>query len=509
FDLGGHSLLATRVVARVRAGMGRELPLRTLFEGATLAEVARGLTRSGQEEEEPIARVERDGSLPLSFAQERLWFVEQMGLGGSAYNIPLVVRLRGRLDAGALQRALTGLARRHEALRTTFASDGDGPVQVIHPAASVPLPLERVEGDVRERLHAEAARPFDLERGPVFRALLLRLSDEEHVFLLCMHHIAGDGWSIGVLLRELGTLYAAEESGLAAPLAEPPIQYADYAAWQREHLAGDRLERGLAYWTKRLAGAPALLELPADRPRSAASGQRGANERAEVPGGCAAALRALARQEGCTPYTVLLAAFQLLLARYSGQDDVVVGSPEAGRGRPEVEGTVGFFVNMLPLRAGLGGDPTFRALVRRVRESTLDALAHAEIPFERVVEAVAPERRGSSAPLFQAVFIQQDPAEAARPWGGVTAEWMEIESGTSKFDLSLAVRDEGASLSTSLQYAADLFDAATARRMLAHYTRLLEEVAAQPDLPLSRLPLLDDAERRLVEEWSGAPADFP
>ncbi|HEX8211691.1 MAG TPA: condensation domain-containing protein, partial [Longimicrobium sp.] len=509
FDLGGHSLLATRVVARVRAGMGRELPLRTLFEGATLAEVARGLTRSGEEEEEPIARVERDGPLPLSFAQERLWFVEQMEPGGATYNMPLALRLRGRLDVDALGLALEEIVRRHEPLRTTFAAGADGPVQRVHPAGPVPLPVDDAS-DAAAWVREHSLEPFDLERGPVFRARLLRSGPEDHTLLLVVHHIASDGWSTGVLASDLGALYAAFCLGEPSPLAEPEVGYADFAAWQRSRLSGERLERELAFWRGQLHDAPAVLELPTDRPRpQAGTRARGAEERVTIPRALADALRALGEGENATPFMVLMAAFQLLLARYSGQEAVVVGTPVAGRTRPEVEGLAGFFVNMLPLCTRFSGDPSFRALLARVREGALQAFEHQALPFEKVVEAVAPERRSGHSPIFQAVFALQNTPRATLSLPGLEVSRVADETGVTKFDLTLFLSESGEGFSGGVQYAADLFDAATIRRMLAHYTRLLEEVAAQPDLPLSRLPLLDDAERRLVEEWSGAPADFP
>ncbi|MBW3655532.1 MAG: non-ribosomal peptide synthetase, partial [Gemmatimonadetes bacterium] len=367
---------------------------------ALLESILAGRAAGATLDDTPVLRRRRADSLPLSFAQERLWFLEQMEPGSAAYNIPAALRLTGTLDEQALRGALGEIVRRHEALRTTFTAANGAAVQVVHPPAEVPLPVRDLgelpeparEAEVLRLAGEEAARPFDLERGPLFRAGLLRLRKPEYVLLLTMHHSVGDGWSLGILYRELSTLYAAYREGRPSPLAELPIQYADFALWQREHLRGKVLETQLAYWRARLAGAPALLELPTDRPRPAVRSHQGARVRRSLPGELARALKSLAQRDGATLYMVLLATFQTLLSKYSGQEDVVVGSPVAGRARPEVEGLIGFFANTLVLRAEISGDPSFRALLGRVREATLEAYEHQEVPFERLVEELHPER---------------------------------------------------------------------------------------------------------------------
>ena len=425
FDLGGHSLLATRVVSRIREVLGVEMPLRALFEGPTVAELAgrvEELRRAGEGCRPPAARSRRprEAPLPLSFAQERLWFLHQMEPEGAGYNMPWSGRLRGGLDAGALERALGELVRRHEALRTTFRPVEQGAVQVVHPAAPAHLPVLDLTGlapqdredEARRLAREDAERPFDLERGPLLRATLLRLADEEHVLLLTMHHIVSDGWSMGVLFRELFTLYESFSRGLrarpASPLPPLAVQYADFAVWQRGWLQGEVLQRQLDWWRERLGGAPPALELPTDRPRPAVASSRGASLVFRLSADVTRGLRSLARREGATLYMVTHAALDLLLSRWSGQEDLVVGSPIAGRTQVGTEGLIGFFVNTLALRIDLSGDPSFRELLGRVRETALGAYAHQELPFERLVEEVAPERGLSHTPLFQVMFALQN-----------------------------------------------------------------------------------------------------
>ncbi|HEX8272375.1 MAG TPA: non-ribosomal peptide synthase/polyketide synthase [Longimicrobiaceae bacterium] len=521
FALGGHSLLATRVVSRVRETFGVELPLRALFEGPTVEELAarvEALRRAGLPQLPPVVPVERGGPLPLSFAQERLWFLDRLEPGSAAYNIPVAWRMAGALDAAALEAALGEIVRRHEALRTTFAERAGSPVQVVAPFAGFALPTEDLSGldpagreaEVRRRAAEDAARPFDLEAGPLFRARLLRLAADEHVLLLGMHHVVSDGWSMGVLLRELSALYTAFHEGAESPLAPLPVQYADYAAWQREQLQGEALERQMAYWRERLAGAPALLELPTDRPRPAVQSYRGAYVPVRLPAGLVERLGALGRGEGATPYMVMLGAFQLLLSRYSGSEDVVVGTPIAGRTRREVEELIGFFVNTLVLRTELGGDPSFRETLRRVRETTLGAYEHQDVPFEGLVAELQPERSLGWSPLFQVMFSFDSASGAGSVLPGLEMEDVGADAASAKFDLSLGIVHGPDGAWGSLSYATDLFDAATAARMAAHLERVLEQVAADPDARLSGLELLDDAERRRVlEEWNATAAPLP
>ncbi|HEU4754210.1 MAG TPA: condensation domain-containing protein, partial [Armatimonadota bacterium] len=419
FQLGGHSLLAIRVVSRIREVFGVELPLRALFEGPTVAALVvcvEELRRAELPVLPPVVPVERTAPLPLSFAQERLWFLDRLEPGSATYNILAAWRLGGALDERALERSLGEIVRRHEALRTTFTEVDGSPVQVIAPSGAFALPVEDLsalsgadrEAALRRRAGDEARRAFDLSAGPLFRAALLCLGEEEHVLLLSMHHIVSDGWSMGVFFRELSALYAAYREGRESPLPELAVQYADYAVWQREQLAGEVLDRQLAYWRERLADAPALLELPTDHPRPGVQTFRGAHEPIELPLELLERLRALGRSEGATLYMTLLSAFQVLLGRYAGSEDVVVGSPIAGRTRGEVEELIGFFVNTLVLRTDLGGDPSFREVLGRVREATLGAYEHQELPFEKLVAELQPERSLSHSPLFQVMFTLQN-----------------------------------------------------------------------------------------------------
>ncbi|WP_420127106.1 amino acid adenylation domain-containing protein [Longimicrobium sp.] len=464
-----------------------------------------------------VPRAHRDGA-PLSFAQERLWFMDQLEPGSATYNISVARRLEGALDPAVLERALGEIVRRHEALRTVFREVDGSPVQVIAPFGGFTLPLHDLsalpdaerEVEVARRATDEARLPFDLTTGPLFRAALLRLGGEEHVLLLSMHHIVSDGWSMGVLAREMWTLYEAYQAGGESPLPELPVQYADYAVWQREQLQGDNLERQLSYWRGQLAGAPELLELPTDRPRPPVQTFRGANERIELSAELLERLQALARSEGATLYMVALAAFQVLLSRYSGSDDVVVGSPMAGRTRKEVAGLIGFFVNTLVLRTDLGGDPSFREALGRVREATLGAFEHQELPFDKLVAELRPERSLSHSPLVQVAFSLQDGNPASGGGiAGLQGRAVEAELGTTKFDLELSFNVHPQGLRGGLAYNTDLFERATIVRMLGHLERVLQQAAANADARLSELDLLSAEERHVVVgEWNavaGAP----
>jgi non-ribosomal peptide synthetase component F len=519
FERGGHSLMAIQLLGRVRTLFEVEAPLKDFIEDATLGHLARLIERALGESHgppaPPIERVPRTGPLPASFAQQRLWFLDRLSPGSPAYNVPVAVLLEGRLDADALRRAMNEVVRRHEVLRTTFADSGGVPVQVVADSLGLELELDdltAVPEDQRlaaavEIVRREAARPFDLARGPLVRAGLIRLAEERHVVRVTMHHIVSDGWSLGVLIREVSALYDALRRGEGSPLPEPAIQYADYAAWQVRWLAGEVLARQLEYWTGRLAGLPPL-DLPTDRPRPAVPSGIGDERYSVLPKDLLDAVKALSREEGATLYMALLAAFQALLHRYSGQDDFAVGSPVAGRSRPELEGLIGFFVNTLVLRADTAGDPSFRELLRRTKRTAIDAYAHQDLPFERLVSALRPDRESGRSPLFQVMFsLLNAPLPALRS-PGIMLTPLEAPSGTAKFDLTLFAAETAAGLRYGVEYSCDLFDATTVDRLLGHYRVLLESIVDDPDRPIGALPMLTEDERQQVlGGWGAGNAD--
>jgi amino acid adenylation domain-containing protein len=457
------------------------------------------------------------GPPPLSFAQQRLWFLDQYTPGNPVYNVPLIMRLAGPLDVAALEAALGEIVRRHEVLRTTFATADEKPVQVVAPALGLTvavtdlshLPGAEREAEAQRLATAEARRPFDLASGPLVRAGLLRLGAEEHVLLLSMHHIVSDGWSLGVMMRELVTLYEAFRAGQPSRLPELPIQYADFAAWQRQWLRGDVLEEQLGYWKDKLGGDLAVLDLPSDRPRPAAQTFRGATLGWLFPSDLVESLKALSRQEGVTLFMTLVAGFQALLLRYAGQDDVTVGTSIANRNRAEIEPLIGFFVNMLVLRTDLSGDPTFRELLHRVREVTLGAYAHQDLPFEKIVDVLRPERDPSRTPLFQAVLtLLNAPAQEFRV-PGLTVSGLDVVTETSRFDLSLTMNDTGRGLSAVAEYSTDLFDEATIARLFRHFQNLLTAAVADPGRRLSGLDVMEAAEKReMLVAWNDTRRDF-
>ncbi|HEX2093844.1 MAG TPA: amino acid adenylation domain-containing protein, partial [Longimicrobiaceae bacterium] len=525
FALGGHSLLATRLVSRVRSALGVELPLRALFEAPTVAGLAARvgtLMREGTEmQAPPIVPVVRDEEIPLSFAQQRLWFIDQLQPGSPAYNLAYALRVSGALDPRVLEQALTALVRRHETLRTVFAVVDGAPVQVIRDADAAPvsvpvtdlrgLPVEFRQVEVERLAEEEALAPFDLAAGPLLRTRAVRLGDAEWGLLLTLHHIVSDGWSQDLLVDEVSELYGAFSEGREPSLPELPVQYADFAAWQRAWLSGETLERQLGYWRERLTGASPVLELPTDRPRAQVHDTHGASVPLVVAPAVARGVRALARREGATLFMTLLAAWQALLARYSGHDDVLVGSPIAGRTRLETEGLIGFFVNTLMLRAELGDDPSFRALLGRARETTLGAFQHQEIPFERLVEELAPERSLSHAPFVQVILSLSEAGRRPPRLGGAELEPLAAGAGqTARFDLSLGVAQEEEGLGGSLVYRTALFDATTAERMVGHFAALLAAVAADPERRIGEVELLSPGERaQVLEEWNATAQHYP
>ncbi|MEO6191364.1 MAG: amino acid adenylation domain-containing protein, partial [Thermoanaerobaculia bacterium] len=522
FHLGGHSLLAVQMVSRVRHLLGTEVELRDLFNSPTVESLARTVERNLLEKAGPRggpapARASRgDGELPLSFAQQRLWFLDRLQPGSSSYNMPTAYRLRGGLRPPVLAAALGEIVRRHEALRTRFLEGVSGPVQVIEPAGhfSLPqvdlggLPAPARAGEEVRLTRAEALRPFDLERGPLLRPLLVRAAADEWVLMLPMHHVVSDGWSTGVLLRELDALYRAAMSGGSSPLPELPMQYADYAIWQRDLLQGEELEEQLGYWRQRLAGHPSALELPSDRPRPAAQTFRGATEPLSLGEELSERLRALSRRSGAPLFMPLLAGFLALLYRYTGQTDLLVGTPTAGRSRMELEGLIGFFVNTLVLRADVSGDPTFLELLGQARETALGAYTHADLPFERLVEELAPERDLSRTPLFQ-VMISLSSAAEPRSLADLAVEELPLSIEAAKFDLTLFLSEGAGEIVGGIEYNVDLFDATTVRRLARHLGILLAGAVMSPESRLSDLPLLSAGERAELLEWNATDRFYP
>ncbi|MGB7948960.1 MAG: amino acid adenylation domain-containing protein [Candidatus Binatia bacterium] len=466
----------------------------------------------------PLRPASREGRIPLSFSQQRLWFLDQLQRGSPLYNMPSSFQLIGRLNTAALSQSVNELVQRHESLRTTFEADEGEPRQVIAPRLTIKLPVIDLSAMALEERQAEAARlateealrPFDLSRGPLLRVTLLRLDQEEHFLLLTMHHIVSDGWSMAVLFRELSALYAAGCSGNPCTLPELAIQYADFAVWQREWLQGEVLEEQHSYWKKQLVGAPARLELPTDRPRPAVQSFHGARQAVTLPRALTDGLKALSREEGATLFMTLMAAFQGLLQRYSGQDDIVVGTPIAGRNRTEIEGLIGFFVNTLVLRTDLTGNPTFRGLLARVRKVALDAYGHQDVPFEKLVEELHPQRNFSQSPLFQVFFAFQNAPTTELTLAGLTIDRRRVDRQTSTFDLSLSMTEATGCMNAAIEYNTDLFDGSTIARMMAHFRTLLEGIVPNPDARLADLPLLTHAERQqLLVEWSGTKRKYP
>ncbi|MBD1900681.1 amino acid adenylation domain-containing protein [Trichocoleus sp. DQ-A3] len=454
---------------------------------------------------------------PASFAQQRLWFLDQLFPGNTFYNVATALRLKGSLNAWALEETFNEIVRRHEALRTTFRMLDGQPVQVIAPSLTIPLPLidlrhlsatER-EAETRRLATEERSRPFDLSQDSLLRVMLLQLDSSEHVLLLNLHHIISDGWSIGVLIRELGTLYTAFGNNERSPLPELPIQYADFADWQREWLQGEVLETQLAYWKQQLNNLPSL-NLPTDKPRPAAPTYQGATQFLELPKSLSEELEALSQRQGVTLFMTLLAAFQTLLYRYTQQEDIVVGSPIANRNRREIEGLIGFFVNSLVLRTNLSGNPTFLELLSRVREVALGAYAHQDLPFEKLVEELHPERNLSQHPLFQVAFSLQNTPIEALELPGLTLSHLDFDNPSAKFDLEFHLWESPEAIKGQVIYSTDLFDDATITRMLGHFQTLLEGIVANPEQSLCELPLLTAAERQqLLIDWNNTRRDYP
>ena len=519
FELGGHSLLATQVISRIRAALRVELPLRSLFESPTVAGLARHVAderaRGGHVDEPPIEIQTRAHPLPVSFSQRRMWFVQQLNPSGTAYNMPFSLRLRGTLNRQALLAAMQVIIERHEGFQTTFSIDGGEPVQVIGAPARLPvldfdmrsLPREKREAAARQVLREQSLTPFDLSTAPLFRFCIVRLDEEDQVVLLLVHHAVCDQWSAGVIARELASAYSAFCHGERTPFEPLPVQYADFAVWQRRYLGGAALDGQLAYWRDRLRGA-APLALPTDKPRPAQPTSHGSWVFETIPPDTLALLKKLCAERGATPFMALLACFKILLARYTAQNDIVVGCPVANRTRVATENLVGTLVNTLAMRTSLAGDPTFSELLARVRETALESFANQDLPFERLVEELA-DRSASHSPVVQVLFNVPNAPMAPPSLEGLSLDWFDFDPGTAQFDLSVNVDTELFGR-IALTYSTDLFEADTARRMLAQYVGLIAQTVANPDRALSSYRLLTEVQRRqILVNWNETRRPFP
>jgi len=521
FEKGGHSLLATQALSRIRARFGVDLPLREVFNAPTVAEMGAIIAqlRSQDAGETPIARVPRDRPLPLSYAQQRLWFLDAFEQNSPFYNMPLAVNLTGPLEVSVLARSLRELTRRHESLRTTFANRDGAAFQIIAEEADDVFPVIDLSGlaasdreaERQRQVNREANRPFDLGQGPLMRATLLRLEPQRHALLHTMHHIVSDGWSMGVLIRETVVLYQAFARGLPSPLEPLPVQYADFAVWQREWLQSGMLEKQLAYWKETLGANPPALELPTDFPRPAVERFQGAILPGSLSPELSRRINGLARERQATLFMALLAGFNALMSRYSGQTDILVGSPVANRRRAEIESLIGFFANTLVMRADLAGDPDFNALIDRVKDTALGAFANQDVPFEMLVQALDVKRDMSRAPIFQVMFVLQNAPtdEIDVAVNGLKMQPVAPESQFAKFDLTLFMMEAEDRINYLLEYNTDLFSRATAERMADHFQRLLAHAVERPDTPITQLPLMGEEERRrLTVEWNRNARDY-
>jgi len=522
FNLGGHSLLATQVISKIREIFNVELPLRELFEAPVLAdlalrvELAQG-TKQGLSAP-PIKSVPREGELPVSFAQQRLWFLDKLEPDSPLYNIPTGYQLKGKLDINALNQAIQELVQRHENLRTTFKATDGKPGLEIADLLTIPMPLidlsESPEPE-REPIALKLAtedvkRPFDLSEGPLLRLKLFRITTEHHIVILTMHHIISDGWSSGILIREVAALYQAFANEKASPLPALKIQYADFAHWQRNWLQGEVLENQLTYWKTQLSESPTVLELPTDFPRPAVQTSNGAHFTFSLPKDLSDQLTKISRQEGVTQFMTMLAAFQTFLYHYTGQDDISVGTPIANRNRGEIEGLIGLFVNTLVLRTKLPGKISFRQLLSRVRETTLGAYAHQDLPFEKVVDAIQPERNMSHTPLFQVMFMLQNANRQELSVEDLSISSISLNTEISTFDLTLSMVEADEGYAGVFEYNTDLFKESTIKTMFEHFQKLLEQIAVNPDTKLADLSLLtEDQQRQIIEEWNDTETPYP
>ncbi len=530
FELGGDSIKAAIFINRVQEKLDKSVPVKAVFLAPTLEELADYLTDhypeavrhleaddSVQGRARAIKRIPRQGNLPLSFAQQRLWFLDKLEPGSPFYNISGAVRLSGCLNEKALGNCVNEVVRRHEILRTTFTNSDGRAAQVISPAQMIQIPVielkhlsdEKISSEIQRLADEESRTPFDLEKGPLIRASLLRISDQEHIFLLSMHHIISDGWSVGIIIKEVAALYESYLSGKLPQLAELPVQYADYAQWQHEQLKAKSLQTQLAYWKKQLEGIPPIINLPTDFPRPAAQTFRGARQFFQVSRNTSGALRSLCQKENTTLFSLLLSVFQLLLYRYTGQKNFTVGIPVANRNRFEFENMIGFFVNTLVLRADLSDDPDFIGYLKRVSGITTDALANQDVPFEMLVDELQPERNLSYSPLFQVMFVFQNTPVTHLKLAGLTLTPLEMETGTSKFDLTLSLFETEDGMSGFFEYSSDLFKSASVERMKGHFLQLLDELASAPEKRISEFSLLTHTEKtQILESWNHTSTEY-
>ena len=519
FDLGGNSLMAAQVLARLQKAIGSAVPMRTFFEDPTLAGVARAVVEHQAETKNgPISRRENEGPVPLSFPQDRLWFLNQFDADSSAYNVCRAVHIKGKLNRDALQKAVNDLVVRHEPLRTLFKWNDDSAVQEVLREFTLSVntvDLTSLRGNQQEEevwrlLRADSRRPFDLSSDLPVRASIIQCNEEEHWLLLVIHHIATDGWSMGILFKELSDLYESCSAGTPSPLVDLPVRYTDFARWQRECLREDVLEKDITYWKKCLAGASPVLAFPTDYPRPERQSLAGASEPIFFSESLTESLRVLSRRSGVSLFMTLLAALQVLLHRFTGETDICVGTAVANRPRVELEPLIGFFVNTLVLRTDLCGEPTFRELLERVREMALGAFAHQDLPFEKLIETLQPERSLKHSPLFQVMFILNNTASSSLRLPGASTQDFKIDNGTAKYDLTLSLSDAGSNLKGTLEYRTELFQPETIRRILGHYQVLLEAAVQNIDQSVSSLPILTEGERRrILIEWNDTKQEYP
>ncbi|MGK7931603.1 MAG: amino acid adenylation domain-containing protein, partial [Microcystaceae cyanobacterium] len=518
FELGGHSLLATQVISRIRETFSLDLPIRTLFEHPTLEQLSQQIETSQQTEISPILPVSREENLPLSYAQQRLWFLDQLEGENATYNIPAAIQLTGKLNIQALENSLNDIVKRHESLRTRFTTLEGEAVQIIDSERIVNLEiinLETLEETQKQQqkqtlINQEASLPFNLANDPLIRSKLIQIDNDNYILLITMHHIISDGWSMGIFVQELSQLYIGYVQGKEIQLDPLPIQYPDFAAWQKEYLSGENLNKQINYWQEKLYGLPPLLELPTDHPRPPIQTFKGSHISFNLNKELSEKLTQLSQQQGVTLFMTLLSGFSILLSRYSRQEDLAIGTPIANRNRREIEALIGFFINTLVMRINLEENPAVTELLKQVRSSSLEAYNNQDIPFEKLVEEINPERNMSHSPLFQVMFVLQNAPMGELSLPELSLSPVEMEYNIAKFDLTLSMEETEAGLRGDWEYNTDLFERETIERMIRHYEVLLEGIVENPEEKVSKLPLLTEAEKQqILVEWNNTEADYP